>query len=330
VYGLTHLEEWKWEIWEQESRAKRDGIAAPEKHSVEAAPLSSEVEASSLASVTTNAEVTSVEASSSVSVGTTLPEAPIQQDATSPVSRGSRIPQTWREPLATQSDLTPKAVDSTTVKSRPSKSSRSHKSATSVQEQATAATASGKQASAATATTASSGEPVSFNVVTASDAAGSSTSSSTATSSPPSDSQASQSGSVSLSSPPSSPHSSSSSSHSSSSSSYAPASSAIGGESIYRTIMNRLTALESNHTLYSRYVEEQTNAMREMLRRLGEDVGRLEGLGKAQAQQYQKSVRELERQSRGLEMRYKDLAGRVDYLTNEVGGLCLQTKGNSS
>ncbi|EEB95537.1 hypothetical protein MPER_05476, partial [Moniliophthora perniciosa FA553] len=53
---------------------------------------------------------------------------------------------------------------------------------------------------------------------------------------------------------------------------------ATGGESIYRTIMNRLTALETNHTLYARYFEEQTNNVREMLRKLGEDVGRLEGI----------------------------------------------------
>ena len=51
-----------------------------------------------------------------------------------------------------------------------------------------------------------------------------------------------------------------------------------GGESIYRTIMNRLTALEANTTLYARYVEEQTAGMREVLRRLTEDIGRREGI----------------------------------------------------
>jgi hypothetical protein len=55
-------------------------------------------------------------------------------------------------------------------------------------------------------------------------------------------------------------------------------SSATGGESIYRTIMNRLTALEANHTLYTRYVEEQTAGVRDVLKRLGEEVGRLEGI----------------------------------------------------
>jgi hypothetical protein len=42
--------------------------------------------------------------------------------------------------------------------------------------------------------------------------------------------------------------------------------------------MNRLTALEANHTLYARYVEEQTAGVRDMLKRLGEEVGRLEGI----------------------------------------------------
>ena len=51
-----------------------------------------------------------------------------------------------------------------------------------------------------------------------------------------------------------------------------------GGESIYRTIMNRLTALEANHTLYTRYIEQQNSAIRDVIKRLSEDVGRLEGM----------------------------------------------------
>ena len=51
-----------------------------------------------------------------------------------------------------------------------------------------------------------------------------------------------------------------------------------GGESIYRTIMNRLTALEANHTLYTRYIEQQNSAIRDVIKRLSEDVGRLEGI----------------------------------------------------
>ena len=50
------------------------------------------------------------------------------------------------------------------------------------------------------------------------------------------------------------------------------------GESIFRTIMTRLSLLEANSTLYARYVEEQTRSVREALRRLEEDVGRIEGI----------------------------------------------------
>ena len=51
-----------------------------------------------------------------------------------------------------------------------------------------------------------------------------------------------------------------------------------GVESIYSTIMNRLTAIESNHPLYTRYIDQQSSVIREVLKRLGEDVGRLEGI----------------------------------------------------
>ena len=42
--------------------------------------------------------------------------------------------------------------------------------------------------------------------------------------------------------------------------------------------MNRLTVLEANHTLYAQYVEAQTAGVREVLRKLGEEVGRLESI----------------------------------------------------
>lgn len=51
-----------------------------------------------------------------------------------------------------------------------------------------------------------------------------------------------------------------------------------GGESIYRTIMNRIVMLELNATLHARYVEESTVGVRELLKRLTEEVGRLEGI----------------------------------------------------
>ena len=51
-----------------------------------------------------------------------------------------------------------------------------------------------------------------------------------------------------------------------------------GGESIYRMIMNRLTSIEKNHTLYEQYMAQQQNIVREALKRMGEDIGRLDGL----------------------------------------------------
>ncbi|KAF8073550.1 UNC-like C-terminal-domain-containing protein [Lyophyllum atratum] len=91
-----------------------------------------------------------------------------------------------------------------------------------------------------------------------------------------------------------------------------------GGESIYRTIMNRLTALEGNHTLYARYVEQQTSGVREVLRRVAEDVGRLEGIGRAQSQTYQRTVRDWEKRQQQLQMDYGELMARVEYLSDEI------------
>ena len=92
------------------------------------------------------------------------------------------------------------------------------------------------------------------------------------------------------------------------------------GESIYRTIMNRLSALEANTTLYARYVEEQTSAMREMLRRLSEDVGRLEGIGRAQAQLYERSIHDFEKHRREMDIEQRALISQVNYLAEEVSG----------
>ncbi|KAG9308814.1 UNC-like C-terminal-domain-containing protein [Chiua virens] len=90
------------------------------------------------------------------------------------------------------------------------------------------------------------------------------------------------------------------------------------GESIYRTIMNRLTLLEANHSLYARYVEEQTAGVREVLRKLNEEVGRLESVSRMQAQMYQRTVHEWERQRLRLELEQGELLSRVNYLTDEV------------
>ncbi|KAH0832375.1 UNC-like C-terminal-domain-containing protein [Lanmaoa asiatica] len=95
------------------------------------------------------------------------------------------------------------------------------------------------------------------------------------------------------------------------------------GESIYRTIMNRLTTLEANHTLYARYVEEQTAGVREVLRKLNEEIGRLESISRMQAQMYQRTVHEWERQRLRLELEHGELLSRVNYLSDEVNAAFL-------
>ncbi|KAI6123683.1 UNC-like C-terminal-domain-containing protein [Pisolithus croceorrhizus] len=93
---------------------------------------------------------------------------------------------------------------------------------------------------------------------------------------------------------------------------------APGGESIFGTIMNKLTALEVNHTLYARYVEEQIAGVREVLRKLGEEVGRLESIEQMQSQMYLRTVQEWERQRLRLELEHSELLSRVNHLTDEV------------
>lgn len=82
--------------------------------------------------------------------------------------------------------------------------------------------------------------------------------------------------------------------------------------------MTRLTLLEANHSLYARYVEEQTAGVREVLRRLGEDVGRLQSVSRIQAQMYQRTVHEWERQRLRLEFEHSELLSRVNHLAEEV------------
>ena len=95
------------------------------------------------------------------------------------------------------------------------------------------------------------------------------------------------------------------------------------GESIYRTIMNRLSALEANTTLHARYIEEQTSGMREMLRRLNEDVGRLEGIGRAQAQMYARSISDFEKHRQEMDIEQRTLISQVNYLAEEVSSFII-------
>ncbi|KAF7374480.1 V-type proton ATPase proteolipid subunit [Mycena sanguinolenta] len=72
--------------------------------------------------------------------------------------------------------------------------------------------------------------------------------------------------------------------------------------------MNRLPTLEANHTLYARYVEEHTGAVRDA----GED---LEGVGDAQAQTH---VERMRKQRKRVDAEYYKLMRHIEYLFDEV------------
>ncbi|KAK0201509.1 UNC-like C-terminal-domain-containing protein [Desarmillaria ectypa] len=288
VYGLTHLEQWKWDVWEAEYRAKHEKIRSLPASVVD--------------------ELEPVQAPDSVTVGK-IPTANTAEPGIQTVDLGPipESPYTSPEFSPATSESTTKFTSSQITASTTENVGR-HESLDPSQESGTYSTdAHTAQPSYPTvplpaSTSLADSAPVSPRSVVVNSSSNTSGHSSSATSSSPSHSASTivtASGSINMPVPPPMPPT-------------------TGGESIYRTIMNRLTALEGNHTLYVRYVEEQTTGVREMLRRLGEDVGRLDGLGKAQAQMYQKTLGEWDKQRLRIEMDYRELANRVDYLSNEI------------
>ncbi|EMD39615.1 hypothetical protein CERSUDRAFT_150222 [Gelatoporia subvermispora B] len=327
VYGLTHLEEWKWETWEQESRARRvvEEINAPSEVTIESpqvvhVPVVEPPEAAETAvaeSMTSTdpshiAEESTASLASSVSL-TSLTEMP--------------------PPAASESQLDPDTTISTESADMQTTGNRLLSAAT--KGLSTYTTTQDHDSTHHETTRATHSDHTTDSVYIYSPTTSPSVSLSSPTSSSPESSLLS-SPTSSASVEPSSNVSSSLSEQATRSSQPQPASSSApatlspvplpppappvttGGESIYRTIMNRLTALEANTTLYARYVEEQTAGVREVIRRLGEDVGRLEGIGKAQAQMYQRSILEFDRQWRRLELEHSELLLKVNRLTDEV------------
>jgi hypothetical protein len=87
------------------------------------------------------------------------------------------------------------------------------------------------------------------------------------------------------------------------------------GESIYRMIINRLTQLETNHTLYTRYFEEQGRRVNIRLERMEEDIGRLDGKLRSERQYI---TRLLERQRSEYQEEFGKLVAQVEQLADEV------------
>lgn len=82
--------------------------------------------------------------------------------------------------------------------------------------------------------------------------------------------------------------------------------------------MNKVAALETNHTLYTLYMEQQNSAIRELIKRLGEDIGRLEAVTRAQRTTSQKMLIEWEKQRLQTLVDYAQLASRVEHLSEEI------------
>lgn len=292
VYGLTHLEHWKWEQWEAESGARR---------ALESAPISQPeiiVESTFAPAVSWtdlpeppkhNARPLPAESTS------TSQEEQSETAVPAPSSDSTHEPAAVEASLQTSSSTTDSSSEHPGGESDSSRPSSSPKTApvpeitseTSLDTSNDNIRQHNTDTSLYTTITSSEARPSSS--VSLSDSISPLSNSSTSTSYLPS-SGSSQSSPTSVSSSANQsahvtrPTTSASAAITTVTQSlsvvpHAPAPApATSGESIYRTIMNRLTALESNSSLYARFVEEHAASVREMLRRLGEDVGRLEGI----------------------------------------------------
>ncbi|KAF7967756.1 hypothetical protein HWV62_11325 [Athelia sp. TMB] len=285
VYGLTHMEQWKWEMWESESIAKRGEVEG-----TEASYPSEVVDAPELAQISVAEDLDAEKIPlDSVAENSSGKEGALT--GSSKDNYASRIISNTGTPTATLSTESAETAFATATAVPGSQANETGSKSVDVTIQSNVKSVVDLPASISETSLASQSTISSMTTNSVSENATTPRFSS----------------SIAI-------VTASSSSHMA----YPPMPPTTGGESIYRTIMNRLTALEANNTLYARYVEEQTAGVREMIRRLGEEVGRLEGLGKAQAQMYQRTVNEWERQRSRLEMEHGELMSRVDYLSDEI------------
>lgn len=302
VYGLTHLEQWKWDIWEEESHKLARAQAQVFPSIAEPLPISSggyelnkfmdELEAQKMPSAySPDTPLPTTKAPSTAH--TSLSNSQVSKAVTrTPSSVSSSLQSTASSPaiIFTDSAIMQQPTSSATSKSVSSPDTSIASSFDSAIS-STASLSSNESSSTQTSYLISSEVPHTSNI----EASLSQPSSSSFYHGPSANTLSTAL--PTLSTPP-----------------------LLGssGESIYRTIMTRLTLLEANHSLYARYVEEQTAGVREVLRRLGEDVGRLQSISRIQAQMYQRTVHEWERQRLRLEFEHSELLSRVNHLAEEV------------
>ncbi|KAF8324884.1 UNC-like C-terminal-domain-containing protein [Cantharellus anzutake] len=98
-------------------------------------------------------------------------------------------------------------------------------------------------------------------------------------------------------------------------SSYSPSPSLATGESVYRNIMKRLVALESNSSLSVKYIEDQAKSVREALKKLEDDVGKLQT---SHQLALRKALLELRNQKRDMEVQRMEFVTQLHTLSNEI------------
>ncbi|KIK34217.1 hypothetical protein CY34DRAFT_813079 [Suillus luteus UH-Slu-Lm8-n1] len=301
VYGLTHLEQWKWDIWEEESHKLARAQAQVFSSIAEPLPISSG--GSELKKFMDELEARNIP--SAYPLDTPLPITKVPSMAHTSLSDFQASKAVNR---------TFSSVNSSFLSTASSPAIISTDSA--IMQQPTSATSTSVLKSK-TSVTSSFDSAISSIASLSSNESSSTQSPSLISSEVPHMSNIEAS--VPQSSPPSSHHGPSANTLSTALPTLStPSLVGSSGESIYRTIMTRLTLLEANHSLYARYVEEQTAGVRDVLRRLGEDVGRLQSVSRIQAQMYQRTVHEWERQRLRLEFEHSELLSRVNYLAEEV------------
>ncbi|KAI9453243.1 UNC-like C-terminal-domain-containing protein [Lactarius psammicola] len=304
VYGLTHLEQWKWDIWEEESRSKvrqdqkapnmlvyADVISETEKPAEVPRPAKEEHVAPQVIPSTPTPSVESNPETQEQRTESSQPPESVEGSFRHSTDIARLEPST-SAPIPTTSSDSP--IIATCLPPIPSPPLNSGQDSVNINDST--------QRSHILSSNDTSLSSVSLSSSRQANGSGTSVSASRSSSPPTIATLSSPSVALAPPSPPLSP---------------SPVN-VHGGESIYRTIMNRLSALEANTTLYARYVEEQTSAMREMLRRLSEDVGRLEGIGRAQAQLYERSINDFEKHRREMDIEQRALISQVNYLAEEV------------
>ncbi|KAG0696085.1 UNC-like C-terminal-domain-containing protein [Suillus ampliporus] len=305
VYGLTHLEQWKWDMWEAESHTRAQAQAQVFSSITEPPPISSGT--SELNKFMDELEARDIPSSYRLDTAPSTPKAPSKAHTSSSKTQISNAANRTSSSISSSpqsqvhgrfqspSSSSPIIVTDSTTMQHPTPFPTS-KSASSPEKSATSSVDSPVSSTASVLSDESSSTPlISSEVPHTSNIEISLAQSSLSHHVPPANTPSTAFPALSTLPPVGS-----------------------GGESIYRTIMTRLTLLEGNHSLYARYVEEQTAGVREVLRRLGEDVGRLESISRIQSQMYQRTVHEWERQRLRLEFEHGELLSRVNYLAEEV------------